>query len=441
MKKILIIISLISQSALAQVTLKECVENGLANKATIKSANTEVALANLKSIEAKGKYLPQISLAYEYRYNPIIATQVVPVGQFNPVPTDETRGIRFGTNWQQNAGVTVYQPIIDLTLKNRIKESKLNESLSNTDLKKAEEDLQFEIVKTYSNALNYAYQVDEAIADTLRSFESLSIVAARYKEGKVLKTELNNSLVNHNSNLRNFKIATASLIKEKIFLHYLTGISLERLLDEKLAEIPGNILNTNEATLQIESTVDFQRLLLEENLINQQIKTDRKKYSPTIGLQGFLGANQFSQDFAPFLTNSWFGNSYVGLSVKLPVFAADQSFNSDKQLKTQLVILNTRKDELKAEKNKDLLQLNTDIKRLTEEISFIEDNVTLLKENVTLYRERVLNGQFAATELNVQEAELQKVLAQLKQVKEQLNTSFMERLYITGTLGAELKKL
>lgn len=441
MKKILIIISLISQSALAQVTLKECVENGLANKATIKSANTEVVLASLKSIEAKGKYLPEISLAYEYRYNPIIATQVVPVGQFSPVPTDEIRGIRFGTNWQQNAGITLYQPIIDLTLKNRIKESKLNESLSNTDLKKAEEDLQFEIVKTYSNAINYSYQVDEAIADTLRSRESLSIVAARFREGKVLKTELNNSLVNHNNNLRTFKTATASLVNEKIYLHYLTGISLERLLDETLAEIPAQIFSASEGSLQIESTVDFQRLLLEEKLINQQIKTERKKYTPTIGLQGFIGANQFSQTFDPFLANSWYGSSYVGLSVKMPVFATDKSINADKQLKTQLAILNTKKDDLKAETNKELLQINTDIKSITEEISFIENNVMLLKENVALYRERLLNGQYAATELNVQEAELQKVLSQSKQLKEQLNKSFTERLNIIGALGAALQKL
>lgn len=441
MKKILAILLFISQSTIGQVTLKECVESGLANKATIKSANTEVVLASLKSIEAKAKYLPQISLAYQYRFNPIIATQVVPVGQFSPVPTDEIRGIRFGTNWQQDAGLTVFQPIIDLTLRNRIKESKLNESLSGVDLKKAEEDLQFEIVKTYSNALDYAYQMDEAIADTLRSFESLGIVAARFKEGKVLKTELNNALVNHNNNQRSFERAAASLVNEKIYLHYLTGISLERLLDESLAEIPERLFDIGEASFQIESAVDFQRLLFEEELINQKIKTDRKKYTPVIGLDGFIGANQFSQQFDPFLANSWYGISYVGLSVKMPIFGTDKSYNADKQLQTQLVQLDSKKEDLKAEISKELLQINTDIKRLAVEISFMENNVTLLKENVALYRERLLNGQFAAAELNVQEAELQKVLAQLNQLKAQLNTSRTERLQITGALGRELKTL
>jgi len=45
------------------------------------------------------KYLPDLSLNYNYRYNAIIPTQIIPVGQFNPVPTDEKRPIKFGTPW------------------------------------------------------------------------------------------------------------------------------------------------------------------------------------------------------------------------------------------------------------------------------------------------------------------------------------------------------
>lgn len=443
MKKLIFILSsFISYSLFAQITLKECIESGLTNRANIKSAKSEVFLANLKSIESNSKYLPQISLAYDYRYNPLIPTQIVPVGKFNPIPTDEVRAIKFGTNWQQNAGITIFQPIIDFTIKNKLKESKLNESLATIDLKQSQADLSFEIVKTYSQINVLSYQLDEAIADTLRSFQSYSIIRAKYLEGKVLKTELNTTLVNHNANITNFKKSYASLIQEKIYLHYLCNIPLERIFNESFAPIPSFLLanKSNQSAVQFESFPNFQKLTTKELLINQQIKTERTKYSPTISFQGYLGANQFSNTFNPFL-NNYFGNSYLGISLKVPIFPTDKSVTISKQLATQLQIVNHQKEELIAETNKNLLQKNTEIERLESEIQIAENSVSLQSENVKLYQERLQNGRFTALELNMQETELQKLSTHLKQLKVQLIRSLIESSYISGDLLDKLNLL
>lgn len=444
MKKILFIINLfLVHSLSAQITLKECIDSGLANQPDIKSAKSEVILANLKSIERKAKYLPEISLAYDYRYNPIIATQIIPLGQFNQIPTDETRPIQFGTNWQQNAGITLYQPILDLPAKNRIQESYLNESLSQIDLKKAEVDLSLEITKTYNRIISLGYQLEEAVSDTLRSYQSFSLVNSKFNEGKVLKTEVNNALINHNSNLTNFKKASASLINEKIYLHYLTNIDLERILEGQFSPIPESfyLYGADQSNISFDSIPDYQRLKAKEKIIFQQIKTDRAKYSPSIGLQGFIGANQFSQTFDPFLANSWFGSSYVGLSLKLPIFSPDQSINGEKQLRTQLLILNSDKEKLQNEKNKDWLQTNVEIERLKTEISILENSMKLQSENLKVYQNRMENGQLAAIELNIQEAELQKLSFQLKQLNEKLSETLIERLYVLGILSYKLETL
>lgn len=444
MKKILFILSiLIAQSVFAQITLKECIESGLANGSNIKMAKSEVFLASLKNIESKAKYLPQISLAYDYRYNPVIATQIVPIGQFSPTPTDETRAIQFGTNWQQNAGISLYQPIIDFSVQSRIKESKLNESLSSIDLKKAETDLIFEIVKSYSRVLVYSYQVEESASDTLRSYQTYTILKAKFSEGKVLKTELNNALVNHNANLVNHKKSLASVVSEKIYLHYLTNVSLERMLDESFSLISPSLYTDfiDTKTIQFDSLPEMQRLKSKELLINQQIKTERTKYAPTVGFQGFLGANQFSQTFDPFLANSWFGNSYVGLSIKLPIFSPDKSINGEKQLQAQLQINKNQKEELVQLRNKDILEKNIEIEKLQTEINIIENSLVLQTENVKLYQQRLQSGQYTAIELNTQEAELQKLTFQLKQLREQLNLALLERLYIAGRLIDQVKKI
>lgn len=444
MKKILLIVSIIiTEHLFAQITLKQCIESGLKNKANIKSSKLEVFLANLKIIENKAKYLPQIALAYDYRYNPIIPSQIVPVGQFSPIATNDTRAIQFGINWQQNAGVTLYQPLIELAIQSRIKESKLSELISDIDLQKAETDLSYEIIKTYSRIISFGFQLEEAVSDSIRSFQSYKIVKEKFVEGKLFKTELNNALVNHNANIKNFKKIYALVINEKIYLNYLTSLPLEQILDEKFSPIPLILLseNSNNKVILYDSIADFQKLKVRELLINQQIKTELLKYTPTVGFQGFLGANQFSKTFEPFLSNSWFGSSYIGLSVKLPILSSEKSINGGKQLRTQAQIVNNQKEELVSEKNRDFLQKNIEIERLQAEISVLDNSIILQSENVTLYQERLLTGQLTAIELNLQEAELQKLSSQLKQLQEQLNKAIIERLYISGRLNYKIKLL
>ena len=53
------------------------------------------------------------------------------------------------------------------------------------------------------------------------------------KEGKVLKTEVNKSILNHNNSLSDYVAVSSSLTREKIYMSFLTGISLETLLDGK----------------------------------------------------------------------------------------------------------------------------------------------------------------------------------------------------------------
>jgi hypothetical protein len=51
------------------------------------------------------------------------------------------------------------------------------------------------------------------------------------------------------------------------------------------------------------------------------------------------------------------------------------------------------------------------------------------------------NGQLAAIELNIQEAELQKLSFQLKQLNEKLSETLIERLYVLGILSYKLETL
>jgi hypothetical protein len=114
-----------------------------------------------------------------------------------------------------------------------------------------------------------------------------------------LKTEWNTAKINHNNNLSAFQKAFSNLINEKIYLNYLTNISLEKLLADSYSPINDLLDNTpNNSTF--ESSIDFQKFLTKEQLLNQQIQTEQTQYRPTLGVQGYIGANQYTQSINPF---------------------------------------------------------------------------------------------------------------------------------------------
>ena len=447
MKKIIVILlSFVVFTAMAQnkiLKLSECINDALANKANIKASKTETIIAGLQNTEAKGNYLPQISIAYQYIYNPIIATQVIPTGQFLPVPTNDQRPIKFGTNWQQNAGLSLFQPIVDFTIQSKIAESKINEKIKNTDLKIATDDLQLEVLKSFGNIMALTEQQASAVVDTTRTFKSLTMIKNKFAEGKVLKTDLNNSQMNHNNAIANYKTSVAELVKEKIYLSFLTSIPLTELIESDFDFSPLSSENklSSMAGMNLSSDPNFQELDIKQELLKQQIKTEHRKFTPTLGIQAFLGANQYSNNFDPFLANSWYGSSNVGLSVKWPILSGENTSSKIKQLENQSKIIDFNRDDLKAKRNKDFLQTNEDIRKMKEQFQLDESNVTLMTENVTIYQDRFAAGQFSATDLNLQELNLQREKTNLSKQKADLINLEIQQLNTSGNLDNFIQKL
>jgi hypothetical protein len=87
-----------------------------------------------------------------------------------------------------------------------------------------------------------------------------------------LKTEWNTAKINHNNNLSAFQKAFSNLINEKIYLNYLTNISLEKLLADSYTPI-NDVLDNTPNNSTFESSIDFQKFLTKEQLLNQQIQT------------------------------------------------------------------------------------------------------------------------------------------------------------------------
>jgi len=431
----LLLISLSSVISGQNIKLITCIDSALANSGNIKAVRTDIEIAELQTSSAYQKYLPDLSLSYGYRYNPVIPTQIIPVGQFSQVPTDEKRPIKFGTDWQQNSGINLYQPIIDFSIKSRVAESKINEKLKNTDAEAAERDLKMEVLKTFLNVWLMEEQSRSATLDTLRTYSTKELFMARLREGQTLKTEVNRAILNHNNALANYVSVSSSLTREKIYMSFLTGISLETLLDgtfdfspfsEGFPEIDG-------ADPFLDSIPSVKNLKLRAQLLEQQQKAERLKKTPTLGFEGFLGANQYSDTFSPFLSDRWYGSSYLGLSLRFQLLSGSSTRNRVNQLKLEEKAVESRLgDEISSVSNA-ILQLAEEIRQIEYQAELSKQNLALYEENLSLNQDRFDKGQINAYDLLTDEIDFQK---EQSGYNERLAELFFKKIELINNSGA-----
>lgn len=440
---LILIISLSYRLSGQEIKLITCIDAALANRANIKAVRTDIEIAKLQTSSAYQKYLPDLSLSYNYRYNSIIPTQIIPVGQFNQIPTDEKRPIKFGTIWQQNSGLSLYQPLIDFSIKSRVAESRINEKLKNTDAAVAERDLKMEVIKSFTNIWLNEEQLRSAEFDTIRTSGIKELFAAKSREGRVLKTEVNKTLLNHNNALSNYFAASSSLTREKIYMAFLTGISLETLLDGKFDFSPfseDGLKTVNKYPLP-DSVPSVESLRLQAELLAQQQVSEKMKNTPTLGFEGFLGANQYTDSFNPILSGSWYGSSYIGLSLRLQIFSGNSVKNRVNQLKLEEKGIKYRlEDEVNSVINRSIL-LNEEIRKISYHTELLRQNIALYKENFSLYQERFDKGQINAYDLLTEEIDYQKEMAMLNEKRAELVYKQIELINNSGALSSLIDEL
>jgi len=439
----ILLISLSYRLSGQNINLITCIDSAIANRGNIQAVRTDIEIAKLQTSSAYQKYLPDLSLSYNFRYNPIIPTQIIPVGQFNQIPTDEKRPIKFGTSWQQNSGLNLYQPIIDFSIKSRVEESRINEKLKNTDAAAAERDLKMEVIRSFTNIWLNEEQLHSAELDTIRTARIKELFMTKSKEGKVLKTEVNRTILNHNNALSNYVAASSSLTREKIYLAFLTGVSLETLLDGKFDFSPfteDGLKIVNKDPL-LDSIPSVTSLRLRTELLQQQQNSERIKNTPTIGFEGFIGANQFTDTFNPVLSGSWFGSSYLGLSLRFQIISGSSTKNRVNQLKLEEKGIKSRlDDEVNNVSNKSLL-LSEEIRQIGYQTELFEQNIALYKENFSLNQDRFDKGQINAYDLLTDEIDLQKEQSRYNEKRSELVYKQIELINNSGALSSFIDNL
>lgn len=437
---VLTILMLVSVPALGQdvLTLNQAINNGFLNRKNIQVGKSDLLIRRLQTEVLYKKYWPQVSLEYTYLYNPILQTSILPIGIFNPAyPANATMSVQFGTSWSQTAGATVIQPLIDLSIPRRIDESKLQERIIAASQAQSEYELAYTIAQTYIEISLQESKIKSAIADTARTFISYKLLDNKFAEKRLLKSDLNKSLINHNNALQQLMDDLSALIEDKVYLLFLTG---ETAIEKSDFEIDTSFvkqykLTTSDILPDPEAIPELQQLELQSQLTGIQIKSENAKRLPTLSMKGFLGANQFTNKFDPIESNTWFGLSYVGIDLKYPLLFGENVKKNKQVLRLQSTQYNQQKEDKSALYAKDAYISKLKIERVLLQLKTQEENIALSIESIDITQARVTEGQESASTLNVDEASLQSLKAEYEMNKKQLWNNWLNYLKASGQLN------
>ena len=191
----------------------------------------------------------------------------------------------------------------------------------------------------------------------------------------------------------------------------------------------------------LDSIPSVKNLMLRAELLEQQQKSERIKHTPAIGFEGFLGANQYTDTFNPFLSDSWYGSSYLGLSLRFQILSGSSTKNRVSQLKLEENGLKSRlEEETNSVSNKSLL-LTEEIRQIEYQAGLSKQNISLYEENFSLNQDRFEKGQINAYDLLTDEIDFQKELSRFNEKRAELVYKQIELINNSGALSSFIDNL
>ena len=148
------------------------------------------------------------------------------------------------------------------------------------------------------------------------------------------------------------------------------------------------------------------------DLATLRIRSASLKYAPTLTLNGYYGTNYYNNEFSLFNNDYWRGNSYIGLSLRIPI---TQSLNTAKEvsrLRLRKMVESENLCNIRNNRNKERL------KELTL-LRVREENYQLNQQNWEMSQQNSLAIQMQFDKGYIQQSDLLNEQQKIKQTRHQ----------------------
>lgn len=400
MKKISILLSLFlfALSAFSQkketgiflkpFSLDDAIEHALHNSPELNIQRLKERQEREELAQTRLDALPEVYGTSDMRRNLIIPRTPIPAHMIDPsAPEDELMYMRFNTPWSSGAGLNVTFDLFNPETAGKRSEQKKQLSISRMEVDISENALRAELTQAYIDCAIARSQLESTIADTIYFYTLRQEMENLFQLGKIPMIQKNLSEINHNA-------AVARYLQAENILHDAQVNLLNRMGEESDGNNPDWLnLSDDIESLYVKLTAgnpsvgnrSLSQSKLSQQLALSQLKTRHMKlrYLPTISLTGYYGANYFGRDLQLGNGDKWFGNSFVALSLHIPISQSISTSKGVSQLRLQEMIDHENLREFQNNRNNALSKELAQLENLTRDYLLKHRILELRIENLS----------------------------------------------------------
>lgn len=421
-----------------EMTLQECIKTGIANNLSLANARIGIDKGRTGVSQNRSRLLPVINGIFQftdYLKSPVNVTTGTLLGSdFSDDPTWQT--IK-SMQYNANAGIQLSMPLYNQTILAAIDVAKTVEKINSLSYEKAVEDLTMQISKVYYMAQASQEQERLTNENILRMEELCDITEALYQQGVVMEVDLNRVRIN----LQNLKTQH----DQSNTLHC-QQLNMLRFLMDMAPETPLEVTRMAESIEPLHTegiNEGLPELLLsaqQKTLAEQRIKTVKAGYLPTLSLTGYAGALGYQEKFSHFFhtdaaTDNWFGNCYIGLSVRIPIFEANSKKLQIRQYRYDAQQAANRMELMQKQLNEDYANAMLQLSHNMEVFRTQSDSRHQAEEVYNVTEEQYKEGVASMTALLQDEMQLRTAQTACVQALCQCRLAHLDLLKLSGNLS------
>ncbi len=315
-----------NDSSLEVATLQNCVQYALVHNPDINNAkvNEDITESMIKGKLAD--WYPQINFSYNVQHNFQLTTT-----NFNGTlihsGTVNSSGLDFGAT--QN----IFNRDVILASKSA-NDIRLSASQNTADQKI---NLSVAVSKAFYNLILTIQQLKVAEEDIVRNAQSLKDATYQYQAGIVDKTDYKQATIALNNSKAEQRTAQEAIIAKVAYLKDLMGFpdaaELKPVFDS--AKMEQEIYLDTLQQVDYSSRIEIQQLETQKKLQQYNLQYYKLGYLPDIYAYGNYNMNYLNNE-ASKLYNNTYPNSFVGLTLSLPLFQGGKRTQQVKQAQLEI---------------------------------------------------------------------------------------------------------
>lgn len=386
-------------------TLDEAFSFAMENSPVLKVNKMRLKEASIKVEESRLQYIPDIYLSGDLRRNLIIPATPVPANVFDSSAGEgELMYLKFNTKWNSTVGINLKYDLFNPANKNRVAEQNYNLRIQEYDTEISEADLKEQIAIAYSECVIAEEQKQLFQEDTFYFQVLLNEANQQFLKEKINLSEKNDINRAYNESLSAYHEAQKIATDRKAELLYLIGMDITAENIEMLSlqeDIPTLLNKIEYKAIPLKPLTDLEIMRQQEvtELASLRVKSAQWKFAPTLSLNGYYGTNYYNNEFSLFNNNFWRGNSYIGLSLMIPVTQSLSTTNEVSRLRLQHLMETENLRDIRNLQEKDRLNKLSQLQVRRENYRLANENLEMSRDNLKAFQMQFEKGYIKQSDL------------------------------------------